>query len=211
LKVVAGTLLALALLAGTPTGYSIAASQGRISTVADVAAKPVAIVFGAAIYASGAPLPYLQSRLDLAYELFKAGKVRAILVSGDNRRVDYNEPDAMRAYLIKRGVPAVKVVADYAGFDTYATCVRANRIFGITAAILTTQAYHLPRAIATCRAAGVDSWGVGDAAGSRFTAEWQLDSLREWPANVKMALDLLSRRQPLLGRPESGISDALKS
>jgi len=211
LKVVAGTLLALALLVGTPTGYSTAASQGRISTVADVGAKPVAIVFGAAVYASGAPLPYLQSRLDLAYELFKTGKVRAILVSGDTRRANYNEPDAMRNYLIKRGIPAAKVVADYAGFDTYATCVRANRIFGITEAILTSQTYHLPRAISTCRACGVDSWGVGDAAGSTFTQEWQLDSLREWPANIKMAWDLLSRRQPLLGKPESTISDALKS
>jgi vancomycin permeability regulator SanA len=208
---IGATLLTLSIvILAAPTGYAVAGAQGRIETVARVPAKPVAIVFGAAVYPSGKPVPYLQSRLDLAYDLFTAGKVRAILVSGDNRRVEYNEPDAMRTYLIDRGVPAEKVVADYAGFDTYATCVRAVRIFGVTEAILTTQSYHLPRAITTCRAVGVDAWGVGDDTGQAHVEEWQQDSLREWPANLKMTWDLLSQRQPLLGKPESGIRDALK-
>lgn len=200
----------IALAAGGPTAFSLAASDGRIRSLTSVPKKPVAIVFGAAVYANGTPLPYLQTRLDLAYDLFSAKKVRAILVSGDNRQANYNEPDSMRNYLIKRGVPESKVVADYAGVDTYATCVRANKIFGVTEAILTTQTYHLPRAIATCRMVGVDAWGVGDDTGSQHLQEWQENSAREWPANVKMAIDLISGRQPVLGQPETGIADALK-
>ena len=74
----------------------------------------------------------------------------------------YNETDGMRDYLIEKGVPAAKVVGDYAGFDTYDSCVRARRIFGVSRAIVVTQTYHLPRALATCRAIGLDAWGVGD-------------------------------------------------
>jgi vancomycin permeability regulator SanA len=205
---------ALAVLAGLaiagPTGYSLAAADGRVGSVTGIPKKPVAIVFGAAVYASGEPLPYLKARLDLAYDLYAAKKVEAILVSGDNRRADYNEPDAMRAYLIDRGVPAAKIVADYAGFDTYDTCVRAHRIFGVTEAILTSQSYHLPRAIATCRATGVDAWGVGDTAVVSYTGEWWQDSLREWPANIKMASDLITRPDPVLGQPESSLTEALQ-
>ncbi|MEE9964058.1 MAG: YdcF family protein [Propionicimonas sp.] len=194
-----------------PTGYALAASNGRIRSLEAVASAPVAIVFGAGLWSTGKPMPYLSARLDLAAELFRAGKVKAILVSGDNRHVDYNEPDAMRTYLIDSGVPAEKVVADYAGFDTYATCVRAQRIFGAREAILTSQSYHLPRAIATCRSVGIDAWGVGDESGRRNVAEWRDDSLREWLANLKMAWDLLSRRQPLLGPVETSLEQAINS
>ena len=85
-----------------------------------------------------------------------------VLVSGDNMAPEYNEPDAMRGYLIDAGVPAEDVVADYAGFDTYDSCARAKRIFGVSELIMVTQSYHLPRAVATCRALGVDATGVGD-------------------------------------------------
>lgn len=202
-------LVGAALIAVIPTGYVQAAAAGKLATTKTVPEKQVAIVFGAGVNPDGTPQPYLRARLDLSYELFRTGKVRAILVSGDNRRANYNEPVAMRSYLIARGVPPAKVVADYAGLDTYSTCVRASRIFGITEAILVSQSYHLPRAVATCRAAGVDAWGVGDAKQSQ-TREWSQYSLREWPANAKLVLDLLSGRLPILGEVEHGITQALK-
>lgn len=210
LRAALGVLLFAVLAAGAPTGYSWVAAQNRIDTVSSAPARPVAIVFGAATYANGEPSPFLAGRLAVAKQLFEAGKVRAILVSGDNRRVDYNEPDAMRAYLVKLGVPAAQVVADYAGFDTYATCVRANRIFGVTEAILVTQSYHLPRAVATCRAVGVDAWGVGDDSAQQYGDQWWQGWVREGPANLKMAVDLLSARQPVLGKPETGVAKALE-
>lgn len=192
-----------------PTGYALALSQDRITTVSDAPAQPVAIVFGAGLWSNGKPMPYLAARLDLAAQLYEAGTVKAVLVSGDNRHVSYNEPDAMRAYLIKKGIPARKVVADYAGVDTYATCLRARKIFGVDQAILTSQSYHLPRAIATCRSVGVDAWGVGDDSVQRNASEWRENSLREWPANIKMVWDLASGRQPMLGPAETSLQEAL--
>lgn len=197
------------VLGVAPTGYALAASAGRISTVDDVPSEPVALVFGAGLDIRGEPMPFLRARLDLARQLYAAGKVRVVLVSGDNRRANYNEPDAMRDYLIENGIPAAKVIADYAGFDTYATCVRAKRIFGVDQAIVVTQSYHLPRAVATCRSIGLDGWGVGDSSVKPDAEEWDSDVVREWPANIKMAWDLLSRRQPVLGELETSVTDAL--
>lgn len=197
------------VLGVAPTGYALAASAGRISTVDDVPSEPVALVFGAGLDIRGEPMPFLRARLDLARQLYAAGKVRVVLVSGDNRRANYNEPDAMRDYLIENGIPAAKVIADYAGFDTYATCVRARRIFGVDQAIVVTQSYHLPRAVATCRSIGLDGWGVGDSSVKPDAEEWDSDVVREWPANIKMAWDLLSRRQPVLGEVETSVTDAL--
>ena len=153
---VVGALLGTVVVIG-PAWYVKAVSDDRTSTVQDVPAQPVALVLGAEVYADGQPSRYLRARLDVAYELFEAGKVRAILVSGDNGTRFYNETDGMRDYLIEKGVPAAKVVGDYAGFDTYDSCVRARRIFGVSRAIVVTQTYHLPRALATCRAIGLDA------------------------------------------------------
>lgn len=204
--------LVVALLAfAGPTGYAWAASLGRTSSVQETTPKPVAIVFGAGVWSNGKPMPFLAARLNLAKELYQSGKVRAILVSGDNRYANYNEPDAMRNYLIAAGIPAQKVVADYAGFDTYATCVRAKRIFGVSQALLATQSYHLPRALALCRAVGVDAWGVGDDTARSYGDAWSEGSMREWPANIKMVWDLVSGRQPVLGKKEDGIARALDS
>ena len=69
----------------------------------------------------------------------------------------------MRRYLVEAGVPADRVVADHAGFDTYDSCSRAQRVFGVERLTVVTQDYHLPRAVATCRALGLDVVGVGDA------------------------------------------------
>jgi vancomycin permeability regulator SanA len=210
---VLAALLVLAVLAGAgPTAYVVAASLGRVTTVEKAPPQPVAIVFGASVYTDGTPSPYLRARLDLAYELYAAGTVRAVLVTGDNGTRSYDETTAMRQYLIGRGVPEVKVVGDYAGFDTYDSCVRARRIFGVESAILTTQSYHVPRAIAVCRSVGVDAWGVGDGfAPPKDPGQWFAYSAREWPANVKVVWDLITQRQPTLGRHEAGIEQALQA
>ena len=92
---------------------------------------PVAIVFGAGIRADGRLSPMLADRMDTAIALYGAGKVRKLLVSGDNRFVDYDEPGRMYDYAVARGVPPADVVRDYAGRRTYDTCYRAGAIFGV--------------------------------------------------------------------------------
>ena len=169
---------------------------------------PVALVLGARVYPSGTPSPFLAARLDLAHRLYQAGKVRVVLVSGDNMAVEYNEPDAMRGYLIDAGMPPEAVVADYAGFDTYDSCARAKRIFGVEQLVVVTQAYHLPRAVATCRALGVDATGVGDTT-QRHTRAWRRGAVRDQLACVKTVIDLVTGRDPVLGRYETSVDDAL--
>ena len=105
---------------------------------------PVAIVFGAGVRGDGRLSPMLRDRMDTAVALYRAGKVRKLLVSGDNRFVDYNEPGAMYDYAVAAGVPPADVVRDYAGRRTYDTCYRAGVIFGVTDALLVTQRFHLP-------------------------------------------------------------------
>lgn len=201
-------LAGLAAVAG-PAVFVKLTARPHTFTVSSVPKTPVALVLGAQIYPDGTPSPYLKGRLDTAKRLYDAGKVRAILVSGDNGEDHYNEPDGMRNYLIRKGVPASRVVADYAGFDTYDSCVRAQRIFGIDRLTVVTQGYHLPRAIATCRLVGVDAEGVGDYSGTNYGPVWRYGQLRELGANVKMVVDVVTRRTPTLGRYETSVDEAL--
>ena len=202
-------LVLIVVLLG-PLLIAFGGSWGRMYEVGDVPAQDVAIVFGAGLQPDGSPSAYLAARLDLAMELYRAGKVRVLLVSGSNPEKSYNEPAAMRTYLVAHGIPEDKVVADYAGADTYGTCVRAIRIFGVSKAILVSQGYHLPRAITTCRLVGVDAVGVGDqTVREQWDDLWQKFSLREIPAYYKMAWDVTTHRSPILGPPESSVREAL--
>jgi vancomycin permeability regulator SanA len=209
-------LAGLGLLAGAAVLGSVAwvraTAAGHTYSDAEldrVPPAPVALVLGAQVYPSGTPSPFLAGRLDLAKRLYDAGLVEVVLVSGDNGAREYNEPDAMRAYLVDAGVPADKVVADYAGFDTYDSCSRAQRIFGVDRLTVVTQGYHLPRAVATCRALGLDVDGVGDES-VRGTAAWRRGALRDQVACVKTVLDLVTRRDPVLGERETSVDRALE-
>jgi vancomycin permeability regulator SanA len=192
-------------------GWIRYSARGHIYDEASVPAAPVALVLGAPVYDGGSPSPFLAARLDVARRLYDAGRVRAILVSGDHGRWEYSEPDAMREYLIAHGVPGRKVVADYAGFDTYDSCARARRIFGVRRAIVVTQSFHIARAVTLCRRLGLDVDGVGDDSVRVFAGAWRKGSLREKGAAVKAAFDVLTGRDPVyLGRYESGVDDALR-
>ncbi|MFF4216475.1 SanA/YdcF family protein [Streptomyces nondiastaticus] len=199
---VAGCVLGL-----LPATWVYAAAEPRMRTARDVPAAPVAMVFGAGLW-DGKPSPYLAHRLDAAVELYRAGKVRVVLVTGDNSREEYDEPDAMRAYLTERGVPEDRVVTDYAGFDTWDSCTRAVRVFGVKKAVLITQGFHVRRALALCGAAGIDAYGVGVAAEHDVT--WYAGGAREVFASGKAALDALVRPGPrFLGPHEPGVEQAL--
>ncbi len=197
-------LLVLALASGLMVGgmlaFTLVSARGRILTVRQAPAREVAIVFGAETYPSGRPSPYLKARLDLAVALYKEGKAQTLIVSGVDSAAHNHESSAMKDYLVSSGVPEAAVVVDRFGLDTYATCVRAKRVFGVTEALLVSQRYHLHRAVATCRAIGVDALGVGDTSVKRTSGRWREFQQREVFANVKMAFDLVSGRDPVLER-----------
>ena len=200
-------LLLLTTIAIVLTAGALLAIWGWIQwrydrqVLTDVAAapkRPVAIVFGAGIRADGGLSPMLQDRMDTAIALYKAGKVRKLLVSGDNRFANYNEPGRMYDYAVRRGVPARDVVRDYAGRRTYDTCYRAAAIFGVTEAVLVTQRFHLPRAIFTCRNLGVDS--IGFSADRRADLSNPYYRLRDAFATVRAWWDVkIARPEPVLG------------
>lgn len=118
------------------------------------------------------------------------------MVSGDHLAPEYDEPTAMRNYLISAGVPASDLIVDPGGFDTYESCVRARQIFNLTELIILTQSYHLVRAVATCRALGVDANGVGDDSARRYPISWWRGTIRDQFASVKTVVDLLTRGEP---------------
>ncbi|GGY31868.1 SanA/YdcF family protein [Streptomyces omiyaensis] len=202
-------VMAAAVLALLPAAWMHTAAAGRLRTTADVPARDVAVVFGAGLR-EGRPTPYLAHRLDTAAELYRTGKVKVLLVTGDNSRTEYDEPGAMRAYLAERGVPDDRVVGDHAGFDTWDSCVRAREVFGVDRAVLVTQDFHVKRAVALCERAGVSSYGVGVAEPKDVT--WYYGTTRELFAAGKAALDAALRPDPrFLGPRETGVTEALAS
>ncbi|WP_405459916.1 YdcF family protein [Streptomyces sp. NBC_00101] len=200
-------LMVACVLALAPMTWMYTVAQAHVRTTADAPERGVAVVFGAGLR-DGRPTPYLAHRLDTAAELYRAGKVKVLLVTGDNSRAEYDEPDAMRAYLTTHGVPAARIVSDYAGFDSWDSCVRAKKIFGVDRAVLVSQGFHIRRAVALCRAAGIDAYGVG--VDEPHDVTWYYGGTREVFAAGKAALDAFFRPDPhFLGQKEEGVSDAL--
>ena len=174
----------------------------------DVPHAPVALVLGAQVKPDGTPSAFLAARLDLAKRLYDAGRVQMIMVSGDHRAPEYDEPVAMRDYLIRAGVPETKLILDPGGFDTYESCVRAKQIFNLAELIIVTQSYHLARAVATCRALGVDAIGVGDDSARQYPVSWWRGTIRDQLACAKTVVDLLTRRHPMPLATEPSLHDA---
>lgn len=191
----AGALAALpfALLAYVDA----ATAEHRFEARSDVPHARVALVFGAGVRADGRLSPMLADRVEAAVELYRLGQVQKLLMSGDNSRPDYDEVTAMRRYAVDRGVPERDITLDYAGFSTYESCYRAREIFGVQRAVLVTQRYHLPRAVYTCRALGVDATGVGTADWERYPAVMPRYSFRESLATLKALVDVhVTRPRP---------------
>ncbi len=192
-----------------PRLFVILDAQPLILALDAAPSNPVAIVFGAGVSRNGELSAELRERVTMAVDLYRAGKVEKLLMSGDNRFLDYNEPGAMRKYALQLGVPSEAIVLDYAGRRTYDTCYRASYIFGVQNAILVTQQYHLPRALYTCNALGVRATGV--PAESR-PAPYPYDNLRELPATLVALWEVnISHPLPVLGEPEPIFSSGARS
>jgi len=187
-------------------------ARGHVYDVATVPDAPVVLVLGARVLRDGTPSAFLAARLSLAKQLYDDGSARAILVSGDHGERAYDEPGAMSRWLVSRGVPERKVVQDHAGFDTYDSCVRARKVFGVDRMIVVTQSFHIDRAVALCRQAGIDTSGVGDDTVRTQSVAWERGAFRERLAAVKAAWDVATGRDPVfLGPREPGIENALTS
>jgi SanA protein len=183
---------------------AVAAGRGCLfDDPQQVEAGRVGLVFGCHDRFQGRENLYFRYRIDAAEALWKAGKLRGLIVSGDNSRSDYNEPETMRRALIGRGIPADRIVCDYAGLRTLDSVVRAKEVFGVTEVTLISQRFQNERAAFLARANGMMVVGLNardvEGRGGLKT------KVREAGARVKMWLDvhLLKTRPKHLGEPVS--------
>lgn len=148
------------LIFGFPVLLTRILAWARIFSVDESPKAPVAIVFGAGLNYDGTPTAVLRDRVATAADLYFDGKVQKLLMTGDNRFIDYNEPGGMYEYAVELGVQEEDIVLDFGGRRTYDSCYRAKAIFGVDKAVLVTQKYHLPRALFLCQQLGIESTGV---------------------------------------------------
>jgi SanA protein len=168
---------------------------------AKVPSTDVALVLGTGKLAGGGGLnSHFRIRMDAAAALFKAGRVKHLLLSGDNGRHGYNEPRDMLEALVERGVPPAAMTCDYAGFRTLDSVVRAKKIFGLTKCVIVSDDFHLARALWLAECNGI--------AATAFYSEalpWRSSGksrAREWLARVKAVGDELTGAEPKFGGPK---------
>jgi SanA protein len=161
------TIVVISLLAAMAN--QVMASWGKVYASGNIARLPkveVALVLGTLPYDPPGRLnPWLSQRLDAAVELWRAGKVRYLIVSGNREADRYDEPTVMRDVLVARGVPPSVIYRDFAGIRTVTSIARARDIYQQKRLIIVSQRDHIDRAIFLARHMGVEAWGY-DAFGS---------------------------------------------
>ncbi len=187
------------------------ASRGKLfDDVKDLPRAKVGLVFGTTDRYQGRENRYFRYRIDAAVEVWKAGKVETLIVSGDNRSKWYNEPQKMKDALVAEGVPAGRIVCDYAGLRTLDSVVRAKKIFGTDEILVISQRFQNERAIYLAQANGIEAFGY-NAEDVELQAGYKT-KIREVGARVKMWLDVnfldtapahLGEKVDLPGDPQS--------
>ncbi len=189
LRILAVAVLAAIVAVVVANGAVIMTTRGQVHTVARTtelnASQPAdaVVVLGASVRPDGTPSDILADRLEVAVDLYREGAARVIIVSGDNRSSHYNESDAMKAFCVKAGVPSENVYVDHGGVGTYESMYRAAHVFGAKRIIVTTQAYHLYRAMFIGERCGMDVQGVASDKGAYDNQS--LYSAREVVARTK--------------------------
>lgn len=194
----AGALLGGLLLAGIFLAYQVVSSnaQGRVwDEVESVPVHEIGLLLGTTPrLADGRANLYFEHRVQATLELFEAGKVQRVLVTGDHSRRGYNEPEEFRVRLVKGGIPNDKIHLDFAGFRTLDSVVRAKKVFGLSKVLMISQRFHNERAIYLADHFGVTAQGYNalDADGRAMLKNLVRESL----ARVKLFLDLVWGVQP---------------
>lgn len=176
-------LLSVSVVIGSATDRFIA------DTVEELPNTKVAVVPGTIKYLpSGYINQYFAFRIEAAAALYHSGKVQFLLISGDNSRKDYNEPEDMRISLCEAGVPDSAIVLDYAGFDTYDSMIRAHEVFGQQEFIVVSQEFQNERAVFIARTFGIAAWGY-NAREVTYRGGF-LTKVRELAARMKAVVEL---------------------
>ncbi len=197
-------LAALLLLQGVAELWTAARGAAHCSArVDDCPRDSVGLVLGCSKWVRGGRQNfYFAGRMTAAEQLWKSGRVRCLIVSGDNSHASYNEPRDMKDELVRRGVPAERIICDYAGLRTYDSVVRARHIFGADKLVIVSQPAHAARAVAIARSQGMDAVGLEAPLGPLNRRSLLKQACRERAARVAMLFDLLLGHAPRhLGEP----------
>lgn len=163
--------------------------------IQDLPNKKVGLLLGTSKTTKrGYPNWYFNNRIDAAEKLYKSGKIEYIIVSGDNSRKNYNEPEDMKNELIARGIPADRIYEDFAGFRTLDSIIRAKEIFGQNSFIIISQTFHNERTVYIARQKGIDAYGY-NAKGVNAKSDIKT-RIREYFAKTKVFIDLWFGEEP---------------
>ncbi len=195
-------LIAVLFLVGSDVYVGLVSENRLFSSIEDVPYRKAALVLGCARHTANRPNAYYVHRINAATELWEAGKIDAIVVSGDNSRKDYDEPSAMKADLVEKGVPAEYITIDYAGFRTLDSVIRADKIFGLEDYIIVSQSFHCQRAIYLAQKQGQEV--IGYCAEDVPGASGMKIRMREVLARAKAVVDIVFGKSPkFLGKQET--------
>jgi len=190
LSILLSILLVAAALFAVCQYYVSHSGRTRLySSVQEIPARDIGLLLGTVEQLrGGGPNPFFRNRVDAAVELYKSGKIHHLLVSGDNHRRGYNEPEDMRKALMAAGVPDRAITRDYAGLRTLDSVVRAKEVFGATALTIISQRDHDQRALLIADYYGIDA--IAFCAREVPLSNSIMAHVHEWLARVKVVLDL---------------------
>ena len=168
------------------------------SNVAEIPETQTALLLGTSkTLGNGQPNAYFYNRILAAAELYRSGKIQYLIVSGDNSRKDYNEPEDMQKALMERGVPEDRIFLDFAGFRTLDSVVRAKEIFGQHKIIIVSQQFHNERAVFLAQQNGMEAYGFNAEDVNQYAGF--KTNVREYLAKTKAYLDLITGVEPKFG------------
>lgn len=193
------SILIIAILMVAPFAidrYVIFSSAQRILPQEEVVRSHAdcILVLGAGITPDGRPSYMLRDRLDKGIELYEAGAAPKLLLSGDNGQERYDEVNAMKQYVLERGIPETDIFLDHAGFSTYESMYRAKAVFQVESAIVVTQKYHLYRSLYIAEQLGLETTGTS-ALEKRYVGQWSRD-VRELLARNKDFVQTIFKPEP---------------
>lgn len=189
----------VALVLAGANAYILLSARGDFTDdIDEVPSSQTALVLGAQVKADGEMSLMLADRVERAVQLWESGKVERILVSGDHSDWTYDEPDTMRMALQRAGVPDKVIFEDHAGFDTWSSVVRAEKVFNVTDAVIITQGFHMSRALFLADAAGLKATGLTSDINGYGSREMPV-KVREFLARVKAVGDVVLDSEVVLG------------
>jgi len=190
-----GLILVLATVLVSSYTVSHNTKELIFSNTAKIPANKTGLLLGTSKYLRSGKLNlYFEYRISATAELYNSGKIKAVVISGDNSRKDYNEPLDMKMELIKRGIPENIIYLDYAGFRTFDSVCRMKEIFGEQSFTVISQQFHNQRAVYIANSLGLDAVGFNAQDVNAYNGF--KTKVREKLARVKMFIDIVTNKKP---------------